>query len=75
MRTFTLEIHMENDAFDGEDAASDELVFILRDVAERVEDQGVAQFTVRKGQRSQSWSAVDTNGNSVGAFRILENRR
>lgn len=69
MRTFTLEIQMENAAFD--DAPEIELATILRDIAIRIEDQGVDFFTVRR-RRSQSWAAVDTNGNTVGDFRVLK---
>lgn len=70
MRTFHLEVHMDNAAF--ENSPETELADILRDVAGRIEDQGVDLFTIHRNDRSNTWSAVDTNGNSVGEFRIFD---
>ena len=72
-RTFTLTVDMDSALFGG--APETELGYVLRDIIERVKDQGTETFVVkarRPRQSRRSWAAVDSQGNTVGEFRILE---
>lgn len=57
---FTLSIHTDNAAFDGDDMRP-ELARILRAVADRIESGNVDAYT--------DYAAKDVNGNTVGTFR------
>ena len=71
-RTFILTVHMDNNASFA-DAAEAELGCVLRDIIDRIKDQGAEAFTVKIGQGGRRyWAAVDSKGNTVGEFRIVE---
>ena len=70
-RTFTLTVDMDSASFDQEPEL--ELGCVLRDIIDRIKDQGAQAFTVKlKESGRRYWAAVDSKGNTVGDFRIVE---